>query len=59
MSFDGMEVAAGNEAGLAWEKMVRAEPASEEKSRLRDALLAYCKQDTLAMVRLLDALRSA
>ena len=54
MSYDGMEVAEGNDAGLAWEKMLHAEAGSEERRRLRDALLAYCKQDTLAMVRLLE-----
>jgi hypothetical protein len=56
MSYDGMEVAEGNDAGLAWEKMVHAEAGSEERTRLRDALLAYCKQDTLAMVKLLEVL---
>jgi hypothetical protein len=59
MSYDGMEVAEGNDAGLAWEKMVHAEAGSEERRRLRDALLAYCKQDTLAMVRLLEVLQAA
>jgi len=58
MSYDGMEVAEGNEAGLAWEKMVHAEAGSEERKRLKDALRAYCKQDTLAMVRLIDVLRA-
>jgi hypothetical protein len=57
MSYDGMEVAEGNEAGLAWEKMVRAEVGSDERRKLREDLLAYCKQDTLAMVRLLEVLR--
>ena len=56
MSYEGMEVAEGNEAGLAWEKMLHAEVGSEERKRLRDALRAYCKQDTLAMVRLLEVL---
>ena len=59
MTCKGMEVAEGSDAGVAWEKMVHAEGGSEERGRLRDALLAYCKQDTLAMVRLLDVLRSA
>jgi hypothetical protein len=59
MSYDGMEVAEGHEAGLAWEKMIHGEIESAERKRLREALLAYCKQDTLAMVRLLDALRAA
>jgi len=56
MSYDGMEVAEGNEAGLAWEKMLNAAAGSEERKRLRDALLAYCKQDTLAMAKLLEVL---
>ena len=51
-----MEVAEGNEAGIAWEKMVHAEARSEERRRLRDAPLAYCRQDTLAMAKLLEAL---
>jgi hypothetical protein len=51
-----MEVAEGNEAGLAWEKMVHAEVESEERRKLREALLAYCRQDTLAMAKLLDVL---
>jgi len=59
MSYQGMEVAEGNEAGLAWEKMVRAEAGSDERRKLRNDLLAYCKQDTLAMVRLLEVLHQA
>ena len=51
-----MEVAEGNEAGLAWERMVHAEVGSEERRRLREALLAYCRQDTLAMSKLLGFL---
>jgi hypothetical protein len=56
MGYGGMEVSEGSDAGLAWEKMLHAEPGSEERRRLRDALLAYCKQDTLAMVKLLEVL---
>jgi hypothetical protein len=59
MSYDGMEVAEGSDAGLGWEKMVHSDIESAERKRLREALLAYCRQDTLAMVRLLDALRAA
>jgi predicted RecB family nuclease len=58
MTYEGMAIAEGNEAGLAWEKMVRAEVGSEERRRLRDALLAYCHQDTLAMVRLVEVLQA-
>ena len=59
MSYDGMEVAEGNEAGLAWEKMIHAEAGSAERKRLEDALRAYCKQDTLAMVRVVAVLAAA
>jgi hypothetical protein len=59
MTYGGMAVSEGSEAGLAWEKMIRADAESEERKRLKDALLAYCKQDTLAMVRLLEVLRAA
>ena len=31
MTYDGMEVAEGSEAGLAWEKMVRADAESDER----------------------------
>jgi hypothetical protein len=58
MTYDGMEVAEGNEAGLAWERMIHGQVDDAEKRRLRTALLAYCEQDTLAMVRLLDVLRA-
>jgi hypothetical protein len=56
MSYDGMEVAEGDQAGLAWEKTLHAEVGSEERKRLRGALLAYCKQDTLAMAKVLEVL---
>ena len=43
----------GNGAGSALEKMIRDQVDAAERNRLRAALLAFCKQDTLAMVRLL------
>jgi hypothetical protein len=57
MTYDGMEVANGQDAGLAWESPVRASLDNGERDRLRKALLAYCGQDTLAMVRLLKRLK--
>jgi hypothetical protein len=59
MSYDRIEGAEGNEAALAWEKVAHAEVGSEERKRLRDTLMAYCKQDTLAMARLLEVLQAA
>ena len=59
LTYDGMCVADGEEAGLAWEKMIRGQVSEQEKARLRKALLGYCSLDTLAMVRLLDYLTNA
>lgn len=58
MTYEGMEVANGGEAGLAWDELVRGDSGEGEKERLRKALLAYCAQDTPAMTRLLAHLQS-
>ena len=58
MTYYGMEVSNGQSAGLAWESLVRGSLDNSERDRLMKALLAYCGQDTLALVRLLEKLRS-
>jgi predicted RecB family nuclease len=58
MSYEGMEVSNGQDAGLAWEALVRRTVEESECDRIRKALLDYCGQDTLAMVRLVETLRS-
>ena len=57
MTYEGMAVSNGQDAGLAWESLMRGNLDSGERERIKKALLAYCEQDTLAMVRLLDVLR--
>ena len=57
MTYEGMLIADGKQAGLAWERLVRGNIPKSEKKRLRDGLLAYCRQDTLAMVNLLEQIR--
>jgi hypothetical protein len=52
-----MEVADGTDAGLAWESLIRGGLDQTERDRIRKALLDYCGQDTLGLVRLLDKLR--
>jgi hypothetical protein len=59
MAYDGMEVAEGNEAGLAWERMISGDLDAAERQRLKAALLAYCSQDTLAMAKIVKWLRGA
>ncbi len=46
----------GDTAIARFARMARGEIAGEAIKDARDALLAYCKLDTLAMVRLHEAL---
>jgi hypothetical protein len=57
MTYDDMEVADGTDAGLAWESLLRGGLDQVERERTRKALLDYCGQDTLAMVKLVGRLR--
>jgi predicted RecB family nuclease len=57
MTYEGMEVPDGQSAGLTWESMIRSDSTESERQAKRKALLDYCGQDTLAMVKLLEALR--
>ncbi len=51
-----MAVANGHEAGLAWESLIGGDCSEAERQRKLKALLDYCAQDTLAMVRLVEKL---
>lgn len=57
MTYEGMAVSDGGEAGLAWDQMIGGELDPRERQRLKSGLLAYCRQDSLAMVRILEQLR--
>jgi hypothetical protein len=59
LSYDGMEIASGDAATRALERLLLPETALEaaERTRLREALLRYCELDTWATVRLLERLR--
>jgi hypothetical protein len=58
LSYEGMAVANGQDAGVAWESLVRGGLDQSERERTRMALLEYCWQDTLALVKLITELRS-
>jgi predicted RecB family nuclease len=58
MSYEGMEVPNGQVAGLAWESIIAGNCSEAERQVKRQALLDYCGQDTLALVRLLETLWS-
>jgi hypothetical protein len=57
MSYETLEVRFGADAGVAWEKMVDEDTPVRDKATLKLALREYCKQDTLALVNLIDVLR--
>ena len=58
MTYEGMEVAGGQDAGLAWESLLRGDCGEAARQRKRQALLDYCAQDTLGMVKLLEFLNN-
>jgi hypothetical protein len=55
MSYEGLEVADGGQAMLAWERLSQATDAARAEP-IRRALWEYCTQDTLAMVKILERL---
>jgi hypothetical protein len=57
MTYETLEVAEGTSAGLTWTRLIDPATPSAEKRRQRRALLEYCKQDTLALAKLLEELR--
>ena len=57
MTYVGMDVANGTDAGLAWESLARGSLDQSEQDRIKRALLDYCGQDTLALVRLVEKLQ--
>lgn len=59
MTYEGMQIANGQDAGLAWESLVRGNLDQVERKKTRNALLDYCGKDTLALVKLVERLRSS
>jgi hypothetical protein len=59
LSYDDLEIQDGQDASaLIARLMLRADEFSpEDRARLRSNLLAYCRLDTWAMVKLLERLR--
>ena len=59
LTYGDLEIREGNVASLYFARMIDPKVSEAEREMLRQALLAYCERDTLAMVRVLEALRAA
>jgi hypothetical protein len=58
MSYDCLEIADGDTAIALFARMAMGQYSAAEVGRTREELLKYCHQDTLAMVKLHEALMS-
>ena len=56
LSYDGLAIADGSLASVAFEEMIHPYTSKERRTELREGLLKYCKMDTLGMVKLHEAL---
>lgn len=59
MTYEGLAVGNGADAQNAYKALLSGTLTPEEDAQLRKDLIAYCGQDTLAMVKVLDWLKSA
>lgn len=58
LSYDGLEIAHGDLAALRYVGCITGTTIGPEREQVMSDLRAYCGTDTLAMVRLLDAIRT-
>lgn len=56
LSYKGLNVSDGSMAMNAWKKMMFETEDQEEKEQIIEDLLKYCELDTLAMVKIFEAL---
>lgn len=56
MSYENLPIREGDQAGVEYLRMIDPETSPDEKERIRRDLLEYCRQDTLAMVRIREEL---
>ena len=57
LSYKGMAVANGTDAMESWIRLINM-PDGDEKNKLRQDMLEYCKLDTEAMVRIFEAVKA-
>ena len=58
LAYTDLEIQAGDVASIEYTRMIAADTPESKKAQIREALLAYCKRDTEALVRVLYALQA-
>ena len=56
LAYDDLEIPEGLAATAAYARLIAGDVPQPEKAKIRKSLLAYCKRDTEAMVRIYEAL---
>lgn len=56
MGYAGLAIQEGGQASVEYLRILRLDTPEDERSQIRSDLLQYCEQDTLAMLRVRDAL---
>jgi hypothetical protein len=57
LDYSDLEVSDGMQAQAAFVEIINSETPDDRRRQLRESLLAYCKRDTEAEVRLFEALK--
>ena len=57
LSYKILNISKGDQASERWEKMISSDTSEEEKKQIEKDLLAYCKMDTWAMVKIYEFLK--
>ena len=56
MSYENLVIQEGTHASLEYQRMINPETLPEERRKIEQALMDYCSYDTLAMVKIREAL---
>ena len=51
LSYSDMEIGKGDQAMMAWCRLINDELPNDEDEKTKTTLLEYCKLDTLAMLK--------
>ena len=58
LAYADLEIESGDLASIEYARMISSDTPESEKAQIRANLLAYCKRDTEALVRVMDALQA-